>query len=80
MQFNYKITIQLNATFEAPLLGVDNTGFRRGMIDKILAKEIKAMLSKDILTKQISDDNMKIDITLDRFQRAVIRDKDGNLI
>ena len=80
MQFNYKITIQLNATFEAPLLVVDNTGFRRGMIDKILAKEIKLMLSKDILTKQISDDNMKIDITLDRFQRAVMKDKDGNLI
>jgi hypothetical protein len=50
------------------------------MIDKILAKEIKLMLSKDILTKQISDDNMKIDITLDRFQRAVMKDKDGNLI
>ena len=80
MLFNYKITIELNSTFDAPLLGADTTGFRRGMIDKILAKEIKLMLSKDILTKQISDDNMKIDITLDRFQRAVMKDNDGNLI
>ncbi len=80
MQFNYKIKIHLNSTFEAPLLGVDNTGFRRSMIDQILAKQIKLMLSKDILTKQISDDNMKIDITLEKFQRAVMRDKDNNLI
>jgi hypothetical protein len=80
MQFNYKIKIELNSTFEAPLLGADTTGFRRGMIDKILAKEVKQMVSKGIPTKEISDDNMKIEITVSKVMRGVMRDTNGKII
>ncbi len=63
MLFNYKIIIELNSTFNAPLLGADTTGYRRGMIDKILTKEIKEMVAKNIESKEITDDNMRITIT-----------------
>lgn len=80
MTFSYKITVELDSTFEAPLLGADTTGFRREMIDKILVKEIKSMLSKDIDKKEISDDNMKVTITLDKNLRGIIRDSNGKPI
>lgn len=78
MLFNYKITIELNSTFDAPLLGADTTGYRRGMIDKILIKEIKEMVSKNIETKEVSDDNMRVTINLKKQLRGLgkpVRDK-----
>jgi ssRNA-specific RNase YbeY (16S rRNA maturation enzyme) len=78
MLFNYKITIELDSTFDAPLLGADTTGYRRVMIDKILTKEIKEMVAKNIETKEISDENMKVTITLKKQLRGLgkhIKDK-----
>lgn len=71
MLFNYKITIELNSTFNAPLLGADTTGYRRGIIDKLIVKEIKEMVAKGIEVKEISDESMNITITCKKQLRGI---------
>lgn len=71
MLFNYKITIELNSTFDAPLLGADTTGYRRGMIDKLIVKEIREMVANGIESKNISDENMNVTITCKKQLRGL---------
>jgi hypothetical protein len=77
MKFKYKINLDVDMEFEAPLLGMDTTFYRRGMIDK-LAKEIfkEVMSNKEHSGKgeiEVNEDNMKGTIKCSKNMRADIK-------
>jgi hypothetical protein len=79
MRFKYKINLDVDMEFEAPLLGADTTGYRRGMIDR-LAKQIfkEVMSDKEHSGKgeiEVNEDNMRGTIKCSKSMRADIKDK-----
>lgn len=64
MLFKYKISIEVEVEFDAPLLGADTTRFRRGQADKIAKKEFSEMFKRrsginSFVEKEINEDNLK---------------------
>ena len=45
MKFKYKITLELEAEFEAPLLGVDTTEGKRKIADSVAKKALQESIS-----------------------------------
>jgi hypothetical protein len=64
MLFKYKINLDVEVEFEAPLLGADTTGRRRKQADAI-AKATLAEITKlgttsyIVIDREIKEDNMK---------------------
>jgi hypothetical protein len=64
MLFKYKITLDVEVEFEAPLLGTDTTGRRRKQTDAI-AKATLAELTKlgttsyIVIDREINEENLK---------------------
>lgn len=64
MLFKYKINLELEVEFDAPLLGVDTTKGKRAMTDRIAKKALNEMLSLKTtsyvgINRQIDEDNLK---------------------
>jgi hypothetical protein len=63
MQFKYKITLELEVLFEAPLLGVDTTERKRKIADSIAKKalqEANNIKSTHVsIDREIDEDNLK---------------------
>ena len=64
MLFKYKINLEVEVEFDAPLLGVDTTRSRRGQTDAIakaaLAEMIKMKTTSYVgLDREIREDNLK---------------------
>ena len=63
MLFKYKISLEVEVEFDAPLLGVDTTRSRRGQTDMIanaaLAEMIKLKTTSYVgLDREIKEDNL----------------------
>jgi hypothetical protein len=64
MKFTYKISLELEVDFEAPLLGADSTVFRRNQSDKLFKDAVKELLKDKKLTvnsfnKNVDEENLK---------------------
>lgn len=64
MLFKYKISLEIEVEFEAPLLGADTTIFRRTQTDKLFKDNVKELLKDkkntiNSLSVDISEDNLK---------------------
>lgn len=63
MLFKYKINLELEVEFDAPLLGTDTTMYKRGQADKIAKKSLQEMITikSSIVTidREINEDNFK---------------------
>jgi hypothetical protein len=63
MLFKYKINLEVEVEFEAPLLGADSTVFRRKQTDKIAKSALSEMIknysqSYSSLYKDIKEENL----------------------
>jgi len=61
MLFNYKINIEVNAEFIAPILGADMTSYRRGMIDDYLRKAFDELMSTSVSLSNQTYDKVLLD-------------------
>ena len=64
MKFTYKISLELEVDFEAPLLGADSTVFRRNQSDKLFKDAVKELLKDKKQTvnsfnKNVDEENLK---------------------
>jgi hypothetical protein len=64
MKFTYKISLELELDFEAPLLGADTTVFRRTQSDKLFKDAVKELLKDKKQTvnsfnKNVDEENLK---------------------
>lgn len=66
MLFRYSINIEVDATFEQPLLGADISGPKRKRINKFVKEVIKEFISDDKHTssfeKLLTDDNLNVTV------------------
>jgi hypothetical protein len=66
MLFKYRIKLELEVEFEAPLLGVDTTKQKRKLADSIAKKTLQEVLSTKInvehLNRSIDFENLKGDV------------------
>lgn len=63
MLFKYKINLEIEVEFEAPLLGADSTVFRRRQTNKIAKSALSEMIknysqSQSSLDKEVSEENL----------------------
>lgn len=63
MLFKYRISLEMEVEFEAPLLGVDTTEHKRKIADSFAKKGIQEMISikSSVVTidREINEDNLK---------------------
>ena len=64
MLFKYKITLEVEVEFEAPLLGVDTTGRRRKQADTIAKSTLSEMTKLGTtsyleIDREINEENLK---------------------
>lgn len=66
MLFRYSLNIEVDATFEQPLLGVDTSGPKRKRVDKFVKEVIKEFIGDCSHTRSIEktfvDDNLNITV------------------
>ena len=61
MLFTYKINIEVNAEFIAPILGADMTSYRREMIDEHLRKAFDEIMSNSVSLSNQTYDEVLLD-------------------
>ena len=63
MLFRYRITLDVDVEFEAPLLGVDTTKVKRKIVNSIAKKTLQEMISLESTTvnvnRQVDEENLK---------------------
>ena len=59
MRFKYTISLEMEVEFDAPLLGTDTTGRRRGQADSIAKKSLQEMIS---IKSSVVEINREIDL------------------
>jgi hypothetical protein len=79
MKFTYKINLDVDVEFEAPLLGADTTSYRRSVVDKLakqIFKEVMSIKTHSGKAEMVVDDgNTKGSIKCSKTMRADIKDK-----
>jgi hypothetical protein len=61
MLFNYKINIEVNSEFVAPILGADMTSYRRDMIDEYLRKAFEELMRTSVSLSNKNYDEVLLD-------------------
>jgi hypothetical protein len=77
MLFKYTINLEIEVEFDAPLLGVDTTFYRREQTDKLAKKALNELLKvktpESTIENEINLDNLKGTIKSRKGLRSVKR-------